>query len=214
MERKKVCGIYKITNKVNGKIYIGQSIDIYRRWVQEKEGLCNSHLLNAFKKYGTDNFIFEILEECCIEELDEKEIYYISFYNSANPSKGYNKTFGGQENHFLSDETKRKISVKHKGKHLSEIAKKKLSKLKKGIPTNQIPWNKGKKASKEVREKLSISHKGQIPPNRKKVLCIETNIIYDSIAEATRKTGIHNSAICLVCNGKRNSAGGFHWQFI
>lgn len=95
------CGIYKITNLVNGKSYIGQSIDINRRWRNEKSSAFNidsngynSLLSQAFRKYGIDNFSFEILEECAVSELNEKEIYYISFYNSY--FQGYNATTGGQ----------------------------------------------------------------------------------------------------------------------
>lgn len=95
-----VIGIYKITNLINGKSYIGQSVDIYRRWKQEKDESknINSHgydypLMRAFRKYGIDNFEFEILEECNIESLNEKEIYWINFYNTF--FDGYNQTLGG-----------------------------------------------------------------------------------------------------------------------
>ena len=61
----KICGIYKITNKINGKCYIGQSIDIIKRWKTEyKWYQINKHLLAAFNKYGLENFNFEIIEEC------------------------------------------------------------------------------------------------------------------------------------------------------
>ena len=61
----KICGIYKITNKINGKCYIGQSNDIHRRWKQElaPNAKLNPHLARAFEKYGIDNFEFEIIEE-------------------------------------------------------------------------------------------------------------------------------------------------------
>ena len=90
-------GIYKITNKENGKIYIGQSIDILRRWKEHiKRGEFVSieedefhYLLNKH----TNSFTFEILEFCSIEDLDEKEIKYISLFNSFE--NGYNRTSGG-----------------------------------------------------------------------------------------------------------------------
>lgn len=92
-------GIYKITNLVNNKSYIGQSIDIDRRFKSHKNyPLENSNypLYRAFRKYGIDNFSFEVLEECSIKELDEKEIYYIKHYDTYN--NGYNQTTGGQGN--------------------------------------------------------------------------------------------------------------------
>lgn len=94
------CGIYKITNKINGKAYIGQSIHIEERWTDEKyaskdvKNTCyNSTLSKAFRKYGIENFNFEILEECEKSKLSEREIYYISLYNTH--SEGYNETSGG-----------------------------------------------------------------------------------------------------------------------
>ena len=64
---EKICGIYKITNLVNGKVYIGQSQDIYSRWKEHKYARNKRDyfaLYGAFKKYGLDNFSFEIVE-CC-----------------------------------------------------------------------------------------------------------------------------------------------------
>ena len=83
-------GIYKITNKINNKCYIGQSINIKRRFNGHKSGDHNEYLENAIKKYGIDNFNFEILEECKKNELNEKEIFYIKLYKSVNRRYGYN----------------------------------------------------------------------------------------------------------------------------
>ena len=105
MVKEKICGIYKITNLINGKIYIGQALDIYRRWGKHKGNAFNKNsreydypIYRAIRKYGLENFSFEIIEECSVEELDEKEIYYIKKYNSCTlwkNSHGYNQTIGG-----------------------------------------------------------------------------------------------------------------------
>lgn len=89
-------GIYKITNKLNGKSYIGQSIDIKRRWAQHKAniGSFKNPLYLDFEKYGLENFDFEVIENCEKDELDSKEIFYISKFDSFN--NGYNLTTGGQ----------------------------------------------------------------------------------------------------------------------
>ena len=98
---EKICGIYKITNLVNGKVYIGQSQDIYSRWKEHKYARNKRDcfaLYGAFKKYGLDNFSFEIVECCPFEQLNEKEIYYIAQYHSYvgdAKSNGYNMTKGG-----------------------------------------------------------------------------------------------------------------------
>ena len=77
-------GIYKITNMKNRHCYIGQSRCIEKRWNNHKIASHNENdktynypLYKAFRKYGIDNFIFEVLEECKIEKLNEKEAYYI-----------------------------------------------------------------------------------------------------------------------------------------
>lgn len=97
-------GIYKITNKVNEKIYIGQSVNI--------EGRCRSHrrkyhfnnslLYRAMNKYGINNFTFETIDKCRKEELNDKEMYWIKHYES-NGINGYNITSGGSRanNYFI-----------------------------------------------------------------------------------------------------------------
>lgn len=93
-------GIYKIENKVNGKIYIGQSVNIENRWKQHmrelnKSSHKNQHLLSSWKKYGQENFEFSVICTCNSDELDEKEIYYIDLYKTYNYEYGYNMTIGG-----------------------------------------------------------------------------------------------------------------------
>ena len=81
-------GIYKITNKLNGKSYVGQSVDIVHRWYQHKTG-GELAIGKAIQKYGVDNFIFEIIEECNVNMLDEREKYWILKLNTLSPN-GYN----------------------------------------------------------------------------------------------------------------------------
>lgn len=100
-KRNPICGIYKITNNINGKCYIGQSIDIQRRWYEHKNPyMWETHrykiLYLAFAKYGVENFTFQIIENCERNKLDEREIYWIEQFNSYK--KGYNMTKGGQGN--------------------------------------------------------------------------------------------------------------------
>lgn len=95
MAREIICGIYCIENTINHKIYIGSSVDIYRRWAQHRRELkgnyhYNHHLQNACNKYKIENFKFYIIERCdeCIRI--EKEQYWIDYYNSSNENFGYN----------------------------------------------------------------------------------------------------------------------------
>lgn len=84
-------GIYKVTNKSNGMSYIGQSNDIRRRWRehQNKMNTKNTLLYQAMREYGKENFSFEVIEECALTELNDKEKYYINKYNTMTPN-GYN----------------------------------------------------------------------------------------------------------------------------
>lgn len=91
---KKICGVYKITNTANGKMYVGSSKDIYKRWNQHQNELnCgmhgNQYLQNAWNKYGSQSFKFEIIEECPIDNQFEREQFYL---NTLNPfdNNGYN----------------------------------------------------------------------------------------------------------------------------
>ena len=126
-------GIYKITNKINGKCYIGQSINIEKRWKAHKnKAFCPSSndyeklLYRAMRKYGLENFSFEVLECCTIGELDSKEKYYIQFYQSYK-DKGYNQDEGGSDTRHgkLTWETVNKIKEKLRTSAMSttEIAK-------------------------------------------------------------------------------------------
>lgn len=86
--------IYKITNKVNGMSYIGQTrYTVEFRWRQHQHKKDNCYFHNAIRKYGAENFTVETIEECDVSQLDNREIYYIAKYNTFE--KGYNLTIGG-----------------------------------------------------------------------------------------------------------------------
>lgn len=108
--------IYKVTNKINGKIYIGQTSEsLKRRWYRHcKLSYSNCRfLVRAINKYGKENFIVEEICKCSsIEEMNEREIFYIKELNSLVPS-GYNLMTGGN-NCFASDESKKKNSESQK----------------------------------------------------------------------------------------------------
>lgn len=96
-------GVYKITNKLNNKCYIGISTDIESRWTYHKKESnwynkkeYNKKLYRSFRKNGLKPFTFEVLEECLPEELSDKEKYYVALFNSYHD--GYNGTAGGEDN--------------------------------------------------------------------------------------------------------------------
>lgn len=96
--------IYKYTNQIDGKVYVGQTINEYKRRQAHKRcyGIWRSHFHSAIKKYGYSSFKYEILEEYTSDNLaelknilDARECFYIDLYGSTNPEKGYNITAGG-----------------------------------------------------------------------------------------------------------------------
>ena len=103
------CGIYKITNKLNNKVYIGCSKNIQHRWIAHKSESVlennpqyNYSIHKAFRKYGIDNFSFEIIELTEEKDLFDKEKYWIKFYDSYN--NGYNETLGGDSGPSMPEE--------------------------------------------------------------------------------------------------------------
>lgn len=89
-------GIFSITNKLNGKQYIGQTANLYPRWkkIKTESNTKQSELYNDMREYGIENFKFKIIEKCPVYLLNEKQKYYIALYNTLQPN-GYNKTSGG-----------------------------------------------------------------------------------------------------------------------
>ncbi len=119
--------IYKVTNKINGKIYVGQTVgDLKRRksvhLSNAKAGREDNYFYNAIGKYGSDNFNWEVLEECNdIDKLNEREEYWIKELNTISPS-GYNLRYGGK-NSLYSEEHKIKMSESKQGKNHTEESK-------------------------------------------------------------------------------------------
>jgi len=113
--------IYKIENKVNNKIYIGQTIRSLVERKYEHKRLCeknvhyNNYFLNAVNKYGWESFEFTIVDTAKnINELNDLEIFYIQKYSSTNRNLGYNLEFGGR-NSKPNRETLKKMSMSHTG---------------------------------------------------------------------------------------------------
>lgn len=214
-----------------------------KRWQNGNGYKKQEYFYNAIQRYGWNNFQHEILYvNLAKEEAEQKEIELIAEYQSNNREFGYNIANGGNTLGTMSQETKNKISKANKGNQygighkVSEDARNKISKSMignqrgKGQKMSQevkhklaeshktedfrkklSEANKGKKHSIETKRKLSESHKGL---GSKKVVCIETKVVYDSAIEAAKKNDIKGHGhISECCKGKRKTAGGYHWEY-
>lgn len=199
--------IYKIINKIDGKIYIGQTrVDLKERWRQHKKISSNCrYLKNAIQKYGFENFEFKLILICFDEDLDKNETYYIQKNNTIVPN-GYNLRYGGNSSSH-NEETKKKISESLKGRtdiiyNKSNLGKSHSDEIKLKI-SNSL---KGKKKSKESVEKRIKFKIFQID---------KEGVIIDSFRgynAASEKTGFFKLGIMNVCNGKRITSNGFFWK--
>ena len=137
--------VYKITNKINGKVYIGQTINaMQKRWRDHKNSHKQHPLQNSMLKHGKENFSIEQIDSASSqEELNEKEAYWINFYDSRNSEKGYNLREAGSHGS-QSESTKQKLREAHLGMSHTEETKQRLSEV-----------NKGKHLSDETRLKIS-----------------------------------------------------------
>lgn len=155
--------IYKYTNKINGKVYIGQTIQPEKRKKQHMKAESNMYFHRAVKKYGYENFTYEVLfsmdfenKEIASTVLEDRERQAILDHMSWDSTYGYNLSIGGSAptGYKHSDEWKEMMSTVHKGKTVSVETRKKMSQSLKG----KKAWNDGVPMSYNTKKKLSDSH--------------------------------------------------------
>jgi len=175
MKQKEICGIYKITSPSN-KIYIGQSVNILKRWNKYKNNNCKQQnlLYRSLIKYGADLHKFEIIIECKRFELNEKEKFYIEKYNSFESKSGLNLQSGGV-NYSITKNQKNKISLFQKGKIVSIETKRKMSNSAKNVKKsdshkmNISISKKGKTHTEETRIKVSLAKQNTTNETKNKI---------------------------------------------
>lgn len=205
--------VYKVTNKINGKVYIGITTKTleYRRKVHERDSKRYNYLFyRALKKYGFDNFEWEVIDTAQnIEELERKEKEYILLYESFNnPEKGYNSTSGVNSHYQITDEQRKLRSERAKGKNNPMYG--------------TISPLRGKKFSEEHKRRISESlskadrpHlKGSSNPSARRVINLDTGKIFDTIKEASEFYSANKIGITAVCKGKQKTCGGYRWKYI
>lgn len=196
----KKCGIYKITSP-KGRIYIGQSMDIYERWKKYKY-INNKHqkkVFNSIRKYGVENHVFEIIEECEFDELNCIERYWQDFYNVLSEN-GLNLMLQecGEIKQVHSEETIEKMRAFHTGKQVSAETREKLRAA--NIGENSF-WY-GKNHSEKTKRSMSVAQTGGKNHQAKLVLQLETGIFYDTAKEASEACGMNTSTFYSYISGR------------
>ena len=210
--------VYKITNKVDGKTYVGQAKSFKKRSGEHLRALrsnthWNTHLQASFNKNGFENFTIDIIEHVeHLDKLTEREQHWVDYYKCYEDDKGYNFQRDVRNPWYgpMSDETKKKLSLAHTGKKLTKDHIKRI-----------VDGRAGYVHSEETKRKISKSHIGihvgykspravEIEKYNKNMELIKT---YGSISDASLDTGVHKSGIVKNARGYRTMAGGFIWKY-
>lgn len=236
--------IYRVTNIVNNKIYIGQtSISLNERKSQHMQLVRKKHknkFHNAVNKYGDSNFKWEVIEDILdSSNINDRERYWILYYKSF--LNGYNSTTGGEKNfkhseisrkklsialtgnknslgHICSEETRKKISIKNKGKIIPQYQRDAVAKAHLGKPA---PF-RGHKHTEEAKQLIREKRKLQIIPKEaytragesrsKQVIRLPDNKVYDSLKSAAKDIGVDPSNISHICSGHKQRCKGYSFK--
>lgn len=212
ISHKNLSGIYLIRNILNGKVYIGKSVNIYARVKRHISSLTlakkheeNQHLINAWLKYGKENFSYCVVEVCKQEQLKERELFWMTYYGAINPKLGYNKRLDSSGGMIPHKETIKKLSDAQNKRFSDPKERLKVSKRSKKF-WKENPDRKREMSLKlkELKQKytfLQLSEEG--------VLIKEYNTVDDIIKEnPTYKW----QNIYSVCNGYKKRIYGYKWE--
>lgn len=212
--------IYKITNQLNDKSYIGKTLksSVEKRWQEHlRDRLKRSEekrpLYDAINKYGPEHFLIEEVEKCNIEEVNEKEIYWINYYNTYYD--GYNATKGGDGKSYLDYDLI--ISTYKKTQNIAETAR--ILKYSRDSIKNILENNNIKiKPSQEIAKEKQGKKCKMISPKSGEVIKI-----FETLSDASRylvENGMNNTTfentlklLSKACNGKVKTAYKYIWQF-
>lgn len=209
-------GIYKITSPT-GKIYIGQTVNYTKRLNNYKNIKCNGqrYLYHSIKKYGFEKHTFYFIEQCKLEDLNEKERYWQDFYDVLNKGLNLKLTTTKDKTGLLSDETKNKMSKSLKGRTISKEWRNNLSKA-----------GKGRKFSTEHRNLLSISNTGRFYSNETKfkiainnptsrvILDFATGVYYYSVADLANNINVNASTLFDRLTGRKGYKNNTNYKIV
>ena len=217
----------------NGKRYYGiTKKKVEARWKNGKGYEGNKYFYRAINKHGWGNFEHIVIAKGLSEEEAKwLEVELIREWDTTNREYGYNITKGGDSNPMDNEESRKKLSETRKGennpnygKTLSEEHRKKIGKAMKGKTLSEKTKQKmseatkgennpmyGKKHTEESKQKMSETKKGKNNPRATKVYCVELDMVFNTITEASKFVGCDQTNISNVLIGRQKTAGGYHW---
>lgn len=205
-------GIYLIMNTVNGKVYVGKALCIYRR-IKNHVGALNMkskdenrHLINAWFKYGRSSFKYEVLEYLDKNEskIAERELYWMGHYSSLNRKNGYNLRYDSSTGLIVSEETREKLRIATKRRFEDPKEREKVGLCSKNF------WKNNPDIKKQMSENVSKSkEKYRFLQYSKEENFIKTWESVSSIIQANPNYKWQN--IYSVCNGYKKTYMGFVW---
>lgn len=196
--------IYKHTNQITGKVYIGQTcLKPEKRWNNGQGYSKQPIFYQDIQKYGWENFKHEILEkDIAAKDINDREKYWISYYQATNPEKGYNQLIGGSVGYIHTKQQKQQISQSLKQYYQTDAGKS-FMKIKKMNMQGENNPNYGNHSFQGLGSKRS-----------KPVYYFELNRYFGSVREAARMLDIKSAGgISQCCLGRQKKANGYTWRF-
>lgn len=216
--------IYKITNILNNKVYIGQTImTLKSRWNKHKSKsrYSNEGLYGAMQKYGIENFIIEEIIKCPVEELNNLERYYISLYNSYED--GYNRTLGGDAGDIVGARYLNEEDVINKYQELKYITD--TAKFFNSCPMTISNILHRNNIEIVYKPKITGNTRHNLPIHYKKIIIVELNKTFDSLLECGQwlidnkysnasTANYARKSISRALTGERPTYCGFHFEYL
>ena len=210
--------IYLWTNLVNGKKYVGQTTCFHRRMGTYRHTYPNAYMERAVNKHGLDNFDITILErDVPLDKLDEREQYWLDYYQSYDMDKGYNicKIASTTKGVTHTEEWCQEHSEWLKDKWATDEDYRKFWHDKMSGENNYFY---GKDFSGELNPMYGKHHSQTTKDKLSKVIgksvrCVETGDVYTSITRAAQAVGVTRCVVSEALH-KGYRAGGYHWEFV
>src|SRR6478609_2136974 len=199
--KEKIVGIYLVKNKVNGLCYVGQSININKRfetyrYAKENNLFISEVLKKELIEFGVSNFEFSIILECDKEELDFYEKKYIAELKTFDKNFGYNIYNGGRKGFNVSEETRKVMREKKLGIPRDEKTRLSISMKTMGVKKTRL-------TNYNMKRKVAV---------RSKVICVETGEVFYNMGHAANKFDGKRQNIFNVILGKQDTAYGYKWR--